>query len=370
MIVLEKTKEIAILRSMGYTRQDISRIFLWQAAIVLGHRNGARVRAGRRHHLRGLAGAASDHGDLHDPQVPREVVRAGTTSRRSRSAPSSWSWWRASSRRAGRRASSRATSSGGRPSEPWPTNPRSPCAARGCTATSARDEGRVHVLKGVTFEAQRGPGLRDRRALGLREVDAPVPARAPGPARRAARSGSTGPTDVEQRGRRADGRARRAHRLRLPVPLPHARVHGPRERHDAHAEARAGSRRCRWRSARAGLLDSVGLGDKLHRLGTHLSGGEQQRVAVARALANQPTIILADEPTGNLDVKNASLVFDLLTRLAKDNGQAVVLVTHNPEIAAPLRLHPSDEGRRFPLRRWGLRGAAAARWWPQAGLMR
>jgi lipoprotein-releasing system ATP-binding protein len=83
----------------------------------------------------------------------------------------------------------------------------------------------------------------------------------------------------------------------------------------------------------AGLLDAVGLGDKLHRLGTHLSGGEQQRVAVARALANQPTIILADEPTGNLDVKNATIVFDLLTRLAKDNGQAVVLVTHNPEIA-------------------------------------
>ena len=82
------------------------------------------------------------------------------------------------------------------------------------------------------------------------------------------------------------------------------------------------------------LLDSVGLGDKMHRLGTHLSGGEQQRVAIARALANQPTIILADEPTGNLDVKNAAIVFDLLTRLAKENGQAVVLVSHNPDIAA------------------------------------
>jgi lipoprotein-releasing system ATP-binding protein len=81
------------------------------------------------------------------------------------------------------------------------------------------------------------------------------------------------------------------------------------------------------------LLDSVGLGEKTHRLGTQLSGGEQQRVAVARALANQPSIILADEPTGNLDVKNSTLVFDLLTRLAKDNGQAVILVTHNPEIA-------------------------------------
>ena len=81
------------------------------------------------------------------------------------------------------------------------------------------------------------------------------------------------------------------------------------------------------------LLDSVGLVDKRNRLGTHLSGGEQQRVAIARALANQPTIILADEPTGNLDVKNASIVFDLLTSLAKNNGQAVVLVTHNPDIA-------------------------------------
>src|ERR1043165_8496179 len=81
------------------------------------------------------------------------------------------------------------------------------------------------------------------------------------------------------------------------------------------------------------LLSSVGLGEKTHRLGTQLSGGEQQRVAIARALANQPTIILADEPTGNLDVKNSGMVFDLLTKLAKDNGQAVVLVTHNPEIA-------------------------------------
>ena len=87
-----------------------------------------------------------------------------------------------------------------------------------------------------------------------------------------------------------------------------------------------------------GLLQSVGLGDKTHRLGTQLSGGEQQRVAIARALANQPAIILADEPTGNLDQKNSALVFDLLTRLAKENGQAVVLVTHNPEIA-----HRCDE---------------------------
>jgi ABC-type lipoprotein export system ATPase subunit len=81
------------------------------------------------------------------------------------------------------------------------------------------------------------------------------------------------------------------------------------------------------------LLQRVGLSERIDHLPAELSGGEQQRVAVARALANQPSIILADEPTGNLDVKNSALVFDLLTRLAKENGQAVILVTHNPEIA-------------------------------------
>jgi lipoprotein-releasing system ATP-binding protein len=81
------------------------------------------------------------------------------------------------------------------------------------------------------------------------------------------------------------------------------------------------------------LLDAVGLGAKTHRLGTQLSGGEQQRVAIARALANQPSILLADEPTGNLDVKNSGVVFDLMTRLAREHGQAIVLVTHNPDIA-------------------------------------
>jgi lipoprotein-releasing system ATP-binding protein len=81
------------------------------------------------------------------------------------------------------------------------------------------------------------------------------------------------------------------------------------------------------------LLTDVGLGDKSKRLATQLSGGEQQRVAIARALANAPSIILADEPTGNLDQANSGLVFDLLCKLARDNEQAVVLVTHNPDIA-------------------------------------
>jgi putative ABC transport system ATP-binding protein len=88
------------------------------------------------------------------------------------------------------------------------------------------------------------------------------------------------------------------------------------------------------RHARArASLSRVGLQDRADHHPNQLSGGQQQRVAIARALVGRPRVILADEPTGNLDVKNSGIVFDLLTRLAKDHGQAVVLVTHNPDIA-------------------------------------
>jgi len=92
------------------------------------------------------------------------------------------------------------------------------------------------------------------------------------------------------------------------------------------------------------LLEEVGLGDKTQRLSTHLSGGEQQRVAIARSLANAPAIILADEPTGNLDVKNSNLVFELLCDLARVKGQTVLMVTHNPDLAqrTDIRLRMQD----------------------------
>ena len=80
-------------------------------------------------------------------------------------------------------------------------------------------------------------------------------------------------------------------------------------------------------------LEHVGLSDRAHHNPNELSGGQRQRVAIARALVTTPSLLLADEPTGNLDVKNSAMVFDLLTRLAKDHGQAVILVTHNPDIA-------------------------------------
>jgi len=81
------------------------------------------------------------------------------------------------------------------------------------------------------------------------------------------------------------------------------------------------------------LLDEVGLGSKLKRPSRHLSGGEQQRVAVARALANNPSVILADEPTGNLDSANSRRAFELLQRIVQEERKALLLVTHNPEIA-------------------------------------
>lgn len=81
------------------------------------------------------------------------------------------------------------------------------------------------------------------------------------------------------------------------------------------------------------LLEEVGLADKVNRLAAHLSGGEQQRVAVARALANDPAVLLADEPTGNLDVKNSETVFELLQQFAHEPGRALIMVTHNPELA-------------------------------------
>ncbi|NOQ34188.1 MAG: ATP-binding cassette domain-containing protein [Methanosarcinales archaeon] len=87
------------------------------------------------------------------------------------------------------------------------------------------------------------------------------------------------------------------------------------------------------RRERAGsILDSLELGHRLNYYPSQLSGGQQQRVAIARALANDPEIILADEPTGNLDTKSGTMVFDILNSL-RDQGKTIVLITHDPNLA-------------------------------------
>ena len=100
----------------------------------------------------------------------------------------------------------------------------------------------------------------------------------------------------------------------------------------AEAEARAGE-----------LLEALGLGERLDHRPSQLSGGEQQRVAVARALANKPVLVLADEPTGNLDEKTADRVLEQFLELVRGTGSAALVATHNERLAAKMdrvvRLH-------------------------------
>ncbi len=96
------------------------------------------------------------------------------------------------------------------------------------------------------------------------------------------------------------------------------------------------------------LLDKVGLSHRHDHYPAELSGGEQQRVAVARALLNQPKLLLADEPTGNLDAASADKVFDLFTEMVKESDAAVIVVTHNPELAAKCdKIYRIESGKLF-----------------------
>jgi len=96
------------------------------------------------------------------------------------------------------------------------------------------------------------------------------------------------------------------------------------------------------------LLDKLGLKNRINHMPYELSGGERQRVAIARALIHRPSIILADEPTGNLDYKNANLVFEMFLEVAKETKTAIVLVTHDVEIASKMdKICHLSEGKLF-----------------------
>src|SRR5213594_3145764 len=112
------------------------------------------------------------------------------------------------------------------------------------------------------------------------------------------------------------------------------------------------------RERAADLLKAVGLRDKLRRPSRHLSGGEQQRVAIARALANDPRLILADEPTGNLDTANSDRAFELLKTIVHEGEKALLLATHNPLIAEACDwIHDMQDGRIVASHPRGTRGS-------------
>ena len=98
------------------------------------------------------------------------------------------------------------------------------------------------------------------------------------------------------------------------------------------------------------LLTEVGLGERMHHKPSQLSGGEQQRVAIARALSNNPQMVLADEPTGNLDQETGQQIAELLLRLKQERGTTLITITHNPELARLMdRRFRMEAGRLRPL---------------------
>ena len=228
--------------------------------------------------------------------------------------------------------------------------------ARGLTRVYGEGETAVHALRGVDLDIDARPADRRHGPVRVRQVHPHAPPRRARQARR---------RDLLDRGRRGhrprrrgpDRAAPRAHRLHLPVLQPAADAHGARRtsccppRSPATTSTRRG-----WRS----WSERVGLADRLGHRPSELSGGQQQRVAVARSLASRPTVLFADEPTGNLDSTTSQEILDLLRTAVDGFGQTTVMVTHDPHAAAiadrvlrPRRRpdRPRDETERHETRR-------------------
>ena len=164
------------------------------------------------------------------------------------------------------------------------------------------------------------------------------------------------PTERRGRGRRrrasttlgggdAVALARAAHRLRLPALQPAAGADGRAQRRAAAAADQA-RRRPSAASASAIALKVVGLADRAQHYPRQLSGGQEQRVGIARAIVTDPTLLLCDEPTGDLDRKAGDEILDLLQALNREHGKTIVMVTHDPHAAERARAHaPPRQGR-------------------------
>ena len=121
----------------------------------------------------------------------------------------------------------------------------------------------------------------------------------------------------------------------------------------------AGARRSPCTKRAKALLEIVGMGERMKHLPNELSGGQKQRVAIARAMANDPAIILADEPTGALDSSTGRMVMDIFHDLHERQGKTIVLITHNPELAAETqRIVTISDGRIIDSREEDARHAA------------
>ncbi len=192
-------------------------------------------------------------------------------------------------------------------------------------------KGELRVFQGIDFELQRG----DLAAImGISGVGKTTLLNLLGALDRP--SEGTIRLDGEDLAVRSDleisAVAEQQDRFRFSVLPPLARVHRPGKHQ--HPPPHTGNGPQGGPAQGPGLLDEVGLGDKANFRPGQMSGGEQQRVAVARALVNEPKVLLADEPTGNLDWKTGEMVLRLILDLHQKKGLSSVIVTHNEKIAA------------------------------------